>query len=211
MLQVARDPFEPSTGHLNPDMVYDLTLHQGSAIDSWPVIDQLAGSVKELKDAGVELKEILGRAELQRDTSLKLRIYDGRIGLAEALALGFAPYSLTLNEESWVRTADNSHEFKGTLTASEELTATAVDRMEEVVKDKAGDSLAEIARELLVEPLLKDGRVSLEFRSTGSLSKPKVRIENPLKDLGDILEEAGKNLFKKGGAVDSLLKGLFGK
>ncbi|CAN5334717.1 hypothetical protein BH23VER1_BH23VER1_23910 [soil metagenome] len=193
-------PFEPATGYLNPNMAYVITVAQGSFIEEIPLLKDLGGDLKKLAEIGVKLEQLGERHELQADSQVHLRIYDGRLGLAEPLLLPFSHFALTLKEGSWIETAENTHQFDGHLLASREMSAEAVAGMEAFVRDTAGDSMADIARGILIDPILVDGRISLDFASSGELADPKVKIVTPLSDIGDVLKKVG----------GQLLKGLFG-
>jgi hypothetical protein len=207
-------PFDPATGFLNPGQVYPLVLGKGSSIEALPMLEQLSGSLATLERAGVKLERLKLRADLATDSPLHLRLGNRKVELAGDSVLPFSDYTLTLDSESWLRPSDSTHAFAGNLLASEALSREALDSLQAVVSEQvgsvAGESLGErvasLAREILVEPLLDDGKVSLDFRSSGKISDPKVKVENKLRDLKD----AAKDALKRG-ALGDLLNGLLGR
>jgi hypothetical protein len=207
-------PFDPATGFLNPGQVYPLVLGRGSSIEALPLLEQLSGSLAALERAGVKLERLKLRADLATDSPLHLRLGNRKVELAGDAVLPFNDYTLTLNSESWLRPSDSTHAFAGNLLASEALSREALDSLQAVVSEQVGsvagesvgERVASLAREILVEPLLEEGKVSLDFRSTGKISDPKVKVENKLRNLKD----AAKDALKRG-ALGDLLNGLLGR
>lgn len=202
-------PFEPVTGYLDPNMVYDVVLENGSWVQALPLLEQLGGAAEPLREIGLEMDRLFGKSELQGDVSVKVGFFEKKVRLAEAAVFAFDAFDLELEKGSWVETGNSTHSFEGRLTASKEVTEESVAGVSNWVAENTTEKLAEFAREAVIEPLLDEGRIALAFKSTGRLGAPDLEIENKVRDFGDVLKEAGKKLLKDGGIGD-LLKGLFG-
>lgn len=197
-------PFEAATGYLNPDMKYNVVFHQGSYLQSMPLMEKLGNSVEELQAIGLRLEELGQKEVLREDRAARLGYRDKRIRLIDELVLPFDNYQLTLAKSSWLETGDSEHEFRGNVLISHALTAKALDGVEAYVGGKVGEDVAVIARQL-VDPILEENQISLDFRSKGALGKPNIKIENPLKDLKASLKEKGKQL------LNNTLQDIFGR
>ncbi|MGK0189842.1 MAG: hypothetical protein ACI9R3_005660 [Verrucomicrobiales bacterium] len=199
-------PFEAASGYLNPDMKYDVVFRQGSYVQSVPLMEKLGNSMDELKDIGLRLEELGQKEVLQADQNARVGYRDKRIRLLSELVLPFDNYQLTLQKQSWLETADSQHEFRGNMLISRELTTKALDGVEVYVRERVGDNVADVARKL-VDPIVEENQISLNFRSKGALGKPDIKIDNPLKGIKDSLKEKGKQLlnntlqdiFRRGG------------
>ena len=197
-------PFDATTGQLNPDMKYDVIFHQGSYVQSMPLMEKLGNSTDELQKIGLKLEELGQKEVLREDRQARVGYRDKRIRLLEELVLPFDNYQLTLAKQSWLETGDSEHEFRGNMLIARELTAKALDGVEEYVRSRVGDNVADVARKL-VDPILEENQISLDFRSKGALGKPSIKIDNPLSDIKDGLKEKGKQLLND--TLESMLKG----
>lgn len=199
-------PFDAGSGYLNPDMKYDVVFRNGSYVQSVPLMEKLGNSMDELKEIGLKLEELGQKEVLQADQQARVGYRDQRLRLLSELVLPFDNYQLTLQKHSWLETADSEHEFRGNMLISKALTAKALDGVEEYVRGRVGDNVADVARKL-VDPIVEENQISLNFRSKGALGKPKIKIDNPLKGIKDSLKEKGKQLlnntlqdiFRRGG------------
>lgn len=189
-------PFEPDTGFLNPDMKYDVVFKKGTYVQSVPFMEKLGNSVKELKEIGLKLDELGQKETLSEDQQARVGYRDDTIRLIDPLVLPFDNYQLTLSKYSWIQTAKSEHKFGGNVLISNELTTKALDEVERVVRGKIGGDVAAVARKL-VDPILTENQISLDFRSEGSLGKPKLKIDNPISSIKDALREQGKSLLDR--------------
>ena len=196
-------PFEAATGYLNPDMKYDVVFREGSFVQSVPLMEKLGSSMKELEEIGLRLEELGQKEVLREDREARVGFRDRRLRLLDPLVLPFDNYQLSLVKHSWLETGDSQHEFRGNMLISRELTAKALDGVEEFVRGKVGDNVADVARQV-VDPIVEENQISLNFRSKGALGKPKIRIDNPLKGIKESLKEKGKKL------LNDTLKDIFG-
>lgn len=206
-------PFEEATGDFNPDISCDAALDTGSYVDSVPVLDRLGKNVDKLKKLGIEIEELAMKETLQTPATLSVGYFDNVVRFRKEAGLDFNSFRLALKEESWIDSASNRHEFFGNLLASKPLTDKVKAGVDKYIKENTNDALAELAHEVVIAPVLKDGRLSLDFKSTGDLGKPKVKVLNVVQSLGDalknrILKGGGKDGEKKSGVGD-LIKGLF--
>jgi|GEM_PF-3288376 len=199
-------PFEVATGYLNPQMIYTFYLKEGSWVEGLPMMRKLGEAMDEVGNIGNTVRRLGERQVLEKEVAVKIAFFDGRASLSEAVSLAFQDFAFTLQQNSWIQTSEGRHEFRANLLASVEVTLEVLEGVDALLKKQAGEGIAQLARGIILEPMLVEGKLSLDFKSKGKFSKPKIRIENPLVDFGSALEKAVK---KEG--LGGLLKGLFGK
>ncbi|MBL9155027.1 MAG: hypothetical protein JNK37_21275 [Verrucomicrobiales bacterium] len=203
-------PLNVTTGRMDPAWTCDLTLHQGTQINTFPVIDRLQKLLEGIDTAGVDLKDLNIRGTLLADANTRVAHAGGRYLIEQPLQLALPDTQLVLNDGSWLHTGTNQHEIRGQVVASEVLTRKIEGKVDAYLKKKARGLPAESLRQLVLGPVTKDGRLALEFTSSGDLAKPKADIVTPLGNLSEVID-TGKETIKTLEEVGkSLLKGLFG-
>ena len=202
-------PFDAATGELRPDAVYDFTFLKGSSFTASPLVQGVADDLKDWKEAGELLEKLSGRAELQQDTIVSLGFSEKGIRLSQPAALVMPAYTFLLEQGSRIRPSDRDHEFHAAFTLSKDTTKKAEKAIKAVLRDKAGGTIGDIAKTLVIDPMIVDGRLTIAFKSTGDLKKPKVSLEGPLGDAAALIEQATeKVLGKKAKGLGGLLRGL---
>ncbi len=202
-------PFDAATGELRPDAVYDFIFLKGSSFTARPLVRGVAKDLKDWKEAGELFETIAGQAELQQDTSLSLGFSNEGIRLAQPVALAMSTYTFSLGEGSRIRPSDREHHFEGAFTLSEATTKKTVKTIKAVLRDKTGGTIADIAKQLVIDPMVTDGRLTLAFESKGDFGRPKVSLEGPLGDVAGIIEQATeKVLGKEAKGLGGFLRGL---
>lgn len=198
-------PFNPETGKIDAVWTTDLTLHQGAEINTFPIVLQLQELLEDAGDAGVDLGDLNIRGTLLADTQTQLGHAQGKYLVKKPLSLPLPDTELIIQEGSWFHSGSNQHRLRGTMVASDGLTSQIEAKVDVFLAEKAGNLASEGLRSLLMSPLMKDDRLTVEFSSKGDLSSPKVDLVTPLGDLSDVigtskdalkgLEEVGKSLL----------------
>lgn len=203
------EPLDRRDGSFSPSLDADITIAQGSSISGLPFLGMLSGSIDTLSKIGLNLGDLKSRSVLSENVTTSLLYRKGQLLFRDPLELDFDRYALGLGEGSWLNLETLQHEFKGRITVSEELTADARDGVEKFIRDKASDTIADVATDSLLTPLMNAaGRLSLSFLSSGPLPDPDVGIITPIGDIGRIMEDLGKKLIRGKGGIQGLLKGL---
>ena len=192
-------PFEPKTGRVNPFLTYALTVRRGSFVDGMPLLKQLGGAFPLLEKAGLKMEGVGKKAELQADTAVRVSYGGGRVTFLDDIALKTMHYDLSLNQKSWIQTTNNEHLFRGSLLASKEESARAVQsvdaRLEKALAKAQGVDKAEVRRQLL-GGVLKGDQIALPFTSSGNIQSPTVRLGVGLPSIADLLKGQAGNLVK---------------
>jgi hypothetical protein len=185
-------PFEPG-GNLNPEMVLDATLGQGSMVQRLPVLQKLQKTIDRAQQAGLKLEDLDARAALEQDAKFKLHLHDNRMNLTEQTDLLFTDYTLSLQPASYIDASEETHEFRATWSASQKISDQALQGADKFLTSLGPDA-AKSLRTMFITPLVKDGRVALDFMSSGDLDEPKLKVDN-LFDWKDQLKETKKNFL----------------
>ena len=160
-------------------------------------------------ELGLKLGDLKSRSLLSQDMTTSLLYEEGKLLFRNPLDFDFDRYALGLGEGSWLNLETLVHEFKGRITISEELTAEARDGVEKFIRDKAGNTAADVATDSILTPLMnKAGRLTLSFLSSGPLPDPDVGVVTQIGDIGGVLENIGEKILQKKGGIEGLLKGL---
>ncbi len=195
-------PFDPSTGSLNPDLITEVTLREGSKVFSLPLIEKLASTLDKLKKAGLDVSDLEDILIVNNDASTRLGWRDGVVRAVDPLAVTLNGHELVMDPGAWLHTGSNEHEINGDLTFSDKTSSSALGKANEVLVGLVGEELAVSVGELLFSPVTKGSRVYVPFVSSGDFSRPKVRPRVELVDLSDVLKSKAKD-----DALD-LLQGL---
>ncbi len=196
-------PFEPATGNLNPDLTFETVFEKGTSIQGLPIFEKLQKNLDKARQAGLKLTNLQQLTELEEDAALSLRLRSNRFTLLSPATLNFVDYSLAMTPGSYLDAGTETHEFNAHFAVSRRHSEAALRGVEEFLAPLGEDAAASL-RGFFIDPLVKDGRVAMGFTSKGDLDDPKVKIDHPLQDLKDQLEETGKDLLK------SLKSRLFG-
>ena len=148
------------------------------------------------------------KGELVAPARSRIVLDDGNLRFDQPFDLDFGNYSMGLVENSWLDTGTLEHEFHGGISISEKFTGETRAGVERFLRDKAGDTAADIGVDIILNPLVEAGRMTLRFGSSGPLGEPDVSLDNELGDIEDVMEEVGKKLIRGKGGLDSLLKGI---
>ena len=197
-------PFDPITGYINPDLIYNITVPKGSKLDAIPALVKLEAKANDkLEKVGLKLDVLADDITITEDTTLKLAYREDALRLAEEATIVFNDHELVLKDDAWLHTGTNRHEAKAEIflsqAASDKALGKARDFLREQSKKYSFDQ--DIALNLvntLLEPVTKRGRVYVPFNSTGDFNDPKVRPDIDVEDLAEaMVMEAAKELLNK--------------
>lgn len=204
-------PFDLATGRMDPVWATDLTLHQGAQIDTFPVIRRLQELIEGVDTAGVDLKDLQLRGTLLADAHTRIAHAAGKYTFEKPLNLPLPDTTLIVTQGSWFDTGTNRHEFEGKVVASDDLTKKIAGKVDTYLTKKTNGLLEGKGSELVLGPLMEEGRLAIQFTSKGDLANPKADIVTPFGNLSEVIK-GGKDTLKTLEDVGkSLLKNLFGK
>ncbi|MCB1086652.1 MAG: hypothetical protein KDM63_06375 [Verrucomicrobiae bacterium] len=205
------NPFDPETAKMNPAWASDLTLHQGAQINTFPVIARLQDLLKDVDTAGVDLSDLNIRGTLLADAKTRVSHANGRYLIEKPLELPLPDTTLMIQDGSWLHTGTNQHAMQGRVIASEALTQKIEGKVDAYLKKKAKGFPTESLRNMVLGPVIQDGKLTIQFTSQGDLAKPKADIVTPFGNLSEVIDTGKATLKTLEEAGKSLLKGLFGK
>ena len=195
-------PFEVSSGFLNPDLVTRLTVEEGSKIVSLPIATRLASTLEQLESAGLDLSVIDDLLVVDKDSTFNLGLRNYILRAVEPLSVMINGNELTLEKNSWLNTANDEHLINASFTFSDKISGNAFEKSYDYLSERVGKGVASAVSELLFTPVTKNGKIHIPFVSSGDFNRPKVRPSVELKDLADAIKEG----LKKDPL--SILKGL---
>ncbi len=195
-------PFDPATGFLNPDTLVEVGILKGSLLQGLPVFDKFQSKLEPLAAVGIKLPLINGKTTTQTDARLKVNVYDNILRVTDDVPLTFEDYGLTLRAGSWLDLATENHQFTSVLTASEVHSAKALGDAKSFLTGTLGQPGEKIYQKV-VDVMVRENRLSLEFLSTEDIGKPKVELQGPLAKPKELLKEALSGVL--GGVLDGFL------
>lgn len=195
-------PFEASSGFLNPDLITSLTVMEGSKIVSLPIATRLASTLEQLESTGLDLSVIDDLLVVDNDTTFSLGLRNYILRAVEPLPVLINGNQIILEKNSWLNTANDEHLINASFTFSDKISQKAFEKSYEYLSERVGKGVASAVSELLFTPVTKKGKIHIPFVSSGDFNRPKVRPSVELKDLADAIKEG----IKKDPL--SILKGL---
>jgi hypothetical protein len=189
-------PFDATTGLLQPDFQFTTRIDQGATLRSLPALEKIEKNLARARRAGLQISPLSKDVVLARDTALRFRLRNHTLALVEPGILEFADYSLALAAGSSLDIGTETHDLSASWIASQAVSDKALSGAQEFL-GKAGEDVARELRGVLIDPLVKDGRLHMDFTSTGEMAKPNVRIGHPLQDAADQLKDAGRGLLER--------------
>ncbi len=204
-------PFDPGSGRVDPSWVSNLTIKKGSAINTFPMVEKLKELLSGVDTAGVDLSDLQLGGELTRDANTRIAGHAGKFQLKKHLALPLRDTDFIFASGSWLDSGANQHYLKGSVMASDELTAKLTKKVDAYLKKKAKSFYSDSLKDLVLQPAMRDGRIAFDFVSKGDLGKPKVDIITPFGNLTELIDQGKQTIESLKDVGKSLLKGLFGK
>ncbi|MFK5924860.1 MAG: hypothetical protein QM496_21995 [Verrucomicrobiota bacterium] len=204
-------PFDPSSGKIDPSWVSNLTIKKGSTINTFPMVDKLKELLSGVDTAGVDLSDLQVGGVLTKDASTRLKGHAGKFLLEKNLALPLPDTDFVFARGCWLDAGANQHYLKGSVMASDALTAKLTKKVDSYLKKKAKNFYSDSLKDLVLQPAMRDGRIAFDFVSKGDLGKPKVDIITPFGNLTELIDQGKQTIESLKDVGKSLLKGLFGK
>ena len=185
-------PFDYSTGFLNPDLVTDLTVLKGSRILSLPIATKLASTLDQLEKAGLDMSVIDDVLVVGNDATFSLGLRNYVIRAVNPLPVIINGNELLIDQGSWLNTANDEHLINASFTFSEDISNSTYKKSNDYLSEIVGKGVASAVSELLLTPVTKNGKIHIPFVSSGDFNRPKVRPSVVLKDMADAVKEGLK-------------------
>ena len=195
-------PFDPATGKIEPEAVYELTIGKGSFIQALVALEKARSSLDMLTKIGLELDILSKKAVLSKDASTAIRYKEGRVSFEKELKVETNDYDLEISKDSWFNVLDNTHSFKGSFFASraetDKLLAEVDKYIEKALREVKNVNIdrARLREELLSE-LIKDGRVFITFSSSGDITDPDVKVSANMPDITRIIASHARGALEQ--------------
>jgi hypothetical protein len=189
-------PFDRTSGQFQPDLQFTTDITTDSVLESIPALEKIEKNMARARRAGLKIEPLGSQIRLAADSRMAMHFRDGRLTLTQPATLDCGGYALTARGGSMVDAVQGTHDVHASWVASQEVSDKALAESRDFlssVGSEAGDAL----RELLIDPLVRDGRLAMDFATSGALSDPDVRIAHPLQDLTDQLKDAGRGLLDR--------------
>ncbi len=185
-------PFDPATGKIEPEAVYELTISRGSFIQALVALEKARSTLDMLTKIGLELDILSKKAVLSKDASTAIKYNRGRVSFEKDLKAETNDYDLEISKDSWFNVLDNTHSFKGSFTASraetDKLLAEADKYIEKALREVRNVNIDRVRlREELLSELVKEGRLFIAFSSSGNITDPNVKVSAKMPDLTRII------------------------
>ena len=106
-------------------------------------------------------------------------------------------YSFGLRKGSTLRLSNSSHNFLGSVLATDEETRRVFENVDKELSQalKGTGANAVSVRNKALQNIIRDGKVSLDFRSLGALGDPNVKLLANLPGLTDVIRSAGGDIL----------------
>ncbi len=203
-------PFDPVTGKIDPQWVSNVTIKEGSAINTFPMIEKLRDLLSGVDTAGVNLDDLQIRGDLTKDASTRITGHAGKFELKKNLVLPFPDTDFVFAAGSWLDSGADQHRLRGAVMASDELTAKLTKKVDDYLRKKAKGFYSDSLTDLVLQPAMRNGRIAFDFLSEGDMGDPDVDILTPFGNLSDLIDQGKETIKNLKDVGKSLLKGLFG-
>ena len=192
-------PFNKRTGRIDPNVVYELFIAENSYVAGFSVLEKLSGKIDLLKKAGVSLDKLREKAVLTSGTSTKVRYKRGTLTILNDMKIITKNFELLAKKGASFRLAKMTHRIDGKLTASAELSKSAVAKIDTVIQKqlRLKKKEAEKLRKKHFSSVIDDGRIFFSFVSSASITNPNIVIKNSLPSLSSLAKEAGQQYLDK--------------
>ncbi len=195
-------PFDQATGEWKPDFNIAVLIKKSGLLGGALLSEQMdAKQLKNISEYGLEIGDLHIGGVLQEDATTEIHGIGSKLIVKKDTRLVFPQYEISMLESSWIDSGQDMQLTKNVLIASPELSKQILEDAEKYLEDKVGGTAAKLALGAVGGAGFVDeqNRVIIKFRSKGSLSKPDVKLDNPLNKVKDNLKDVGKSL------LDSLL------
>jgi hypothetical protein len=189
-------PFDKTSGQFQPDLQFTTDITKDSVLESIPALEKIEKNMARARRAGLKIEPLGSQIRLAADSRMAMHFRDGRLTLTQPATLDCGGYALALRGGSMVDAVQGTHDVHASWVASQDVSDKALAGSRDFLSS-AGSETGDALRELLIDPLVRDGRLAMDFATSGALSDPDVRIAHPLQDLTDQLKDAGRSLLDR--------------
>lgn len=181
-----------------PDLNLEVTLAKGSLLGGMDLGDQLKKKDREkIAEYGLNLEGVLLGGALLEDSLVKVHQVRGKVIMKGETRLVFPQYEIILNDGSWVNASQDLHNVKARLVLNADLTAKKLEEVKKTLSERFGKDITEALFPLAVGTLIdSQNRLSLPFKSKGSLAKPDFGFDNIFGDLKDMVKDSAAGFLK---------------
>jgi hypothetical protein len=188
-------PLDPSTGLWSASSDLQLKLLKDSVLAGYMKIGEIESKdLKKLDEYGIDLKDVSMGGPLLEDANIRIQFSNDRILFMDDANFAMPDYELSVGKESWLNPPEDQHDFNLRIYFGSKVQEQLVQGMIQfgIGKDQASSVLKGMSDE--------KGRFYLDLKSTGKLSKPKVKPDTS-RFLNRLIQGVGTGL------LEGLLKG----
>jgi hypothetical protein len=187
-------PFDQKTGVWSPVSDWELTLATGSVLAGYMTLAQASPEAsKKIAGFGLALGDLPLGGALVAPAVIRMAFHNDLLSFREDARFQMSEYELRLAQGSWIHPAKDAQEFDVRMVCGEMLQTQLRDGMLKAgLPQSVADSVVEAFRDETT------GRLSLDVRATGKLTKP---------DVKPAWDKALERVLAQG-AMEQLLKGL---
>jgi hypothetical protein len=189
-------PFDKTSGQFQPDIQFTTDITKDSVLESIPALEKIEKNMARARRAGLKIEPLGRQARLAADSRLTMHFRDGRLTLTQPATLDCGGYALAVSGGSMLDAVQGTHDVHASWVASQAVSDKALAGADNFLSS-AGSEAGDALRELLIDPLVRDGRLAMDFSTSGALSDPDVRMAHPLQDLTDQIKDAGRGLIDR--------------
>ena len=199
--------FNQETGDMEPDVEGEFALGESSWLNTKiPVITEAWQQLDKLKSIGLRIDPLPEKATFGRSEAVAAHYHRGKITIRKSLSLWVADWEVAAVADSWLQTETNQHVIHAEVMASKNASEKLYGFIVKTIDYLPGEARDIVSKDLRMN-LFREDRFFVRIKSTGELSKPKIRLVDGVPDFLKAAEKAGKELLlkKAGGFLDGLL------
>ncbi|SHJ21709.1 hypothetical protein SAMN02745181_1476 [Rubritalea squalenifaciens DSM 18772] len=196
--------FDPATGDLEPDADVDFKIDDSSYVSTKvPYVKEVWKVTDTLGKLGLKVKVLPEQLTFGRSKKIKASYLKGKVDLHEPVSLVMSDWELALDGGSWFESGTEQHSF-GVLLMAGESESAFVSKHLSTITDLVPKELRAKLHEEILEKVFVEGRLTLQVKTHGALSKPKVKLITRLPDTEKMAKEYAKKKLLNF-ALDKLL------
>ena len=202
------DLFNLSTGRMEPKVDGAFSLSDQSWLStSMPFVTRSWEQLSVLEKVGLGVGKRPDRASFGRSKSIAAHYHLGRIDLLKPLSIWVDDWEVAILGGGWLNTQTDQHKVQGELLASKKASAVmapTIFKGLELLPKQIRSSVADEVR----DNLIRDDRLLVKIKSSGSFSDPKIRPDGKIVDISKASRGAAEEMLKQkaGGLLKGLLK-----
>lgn len=189
-------PFDKTSGQFQPDIQFTTDITKDSVLESIPALEKIEKNMARARRAGLKIEPLGRQARLAADSRLTMHFRDGRLTLTQPATLDCGGYALAVSGGSMLDAVQGTHDVHASWVASQAVSDKALAGADNFLSSLGSETGNEL-RGILIDPLVRDRRLAMDFSTSGALSDPDVRMAHPLQDLTDQIKDAGRGLIDR--------------